>query len=59
VGKFVEGGSNWPKISPPLQKINIANKACIGYLDSYWFDLIDASISWTATEADTQFAIFA
>ena len=40
------------------QKINVDNKACFRYLDSYWFGLIDASIYYAAAEADTQFAIF-
>jgi hypothetical protein len=36
----------------------LRKKARFGYLDSYWFRLIDASICWAATEADTQFIIF-
>jgi hypothetical protein len=47
-----------PKSSIPPQKINVDNKARFRYRDSYWFRLIDASICWAATEADTQFTIF-
>ena len=42
-----------------LSKINIDNKTCIDYLDSYRFAFIDASICWATTEAGTQFSIFA
>jgi len=44
--------------SIPALIINVDNKARFGYLDSYWFRLIDASICWATAEADTQFTIF-
>jgi hypothetical protein len=47
---------NWARL---IQKINVDNEARFGYLDSYWFCLMDASICWAAAEADTQFSIFA
>jgi hypothetical protein len=47
-----------PKWSSPTQKINVDNKARFGYLDSYWFRLMDTSICWAEAEADTQFTIF-
>ena len=59
-------GKNWARliqkiynVNLPITKANIDNETCIGYQDSYWFDLIDASIYRAATEADAQFAIFA
>ena len=41
----------------PSGKIIIDNKTCIGYLDIYLFEPIDASICWDADDTDTQFAI--
>ena len=38
--------------------INIDNKARFGYLDSYGFRLIDASIYWAVADADPLFSIF-
>jgi len=51
--------SNWPKISPPKQKINLDNKANFRYLDNYSFRLMEVSICWTTAKAVTQLAIFA
>ncbi|CAB1055778.1 hypothetical protein D1BOALGB6SA_512 [Olavius sp. associated proteobacterium Delta 1] len=47
-----------PKSSIPPQKIDIDNKARFGYLDGYWFRLIDASICGAKADADTQLTVF-
>jgi hypothetical protein len=41
---------------PP--KINVDNQAHFRYQVGYWFRLSDASIWWTAADADTQLTVF-
>jgi hypothetical protein len=40
------------------QKINIDNKARLGYLDGHCCRLVGVTICWAAAEADTQFTRF-
>jgi len=54
-GELCPNLSNCPIERP---KISVDNKARFGYLNAYWFRLMDASIYWAAAKAGTQLSIF-